>query len=224
MATIERQLQQNLNKIENLATSNGFKFSKSKTQCVHFCQLRKQHYDLVLHLYGLPIPVVEESKFLGILFDRKLSFIPHIKYLKAKCLKALNLLKVLSNTSCGADRTTLLELYRSLVRSKLDYGSIIHGSARKSYLQMLDPIHNQGLRLALGAFRTSPVAMPVSMWKQMNHHYTHEERNSLCNMLYDLLLTHQILLMKLHSHEIMLIYMNKNLKLLNHLASEFHHS
>ena len=82
MATIERQLQQNLNKIENWATSNGFKFSKSKTQCVHFCQLRKQHDDPVLHLYGSPIPVVEESKFLGILFDRKLSFIPHIKYLK----------------------------------------------------------------------------------------------------------------------------------------------
>ena len=158
MATIERQLQQNLNKMENWATSNGFKFSKSKTQCVHFCQLRKQHDDPVLHLYGSPIPVVEESKFLGILFDRKLSFIPHIKYLKAKCLKALNLLKVLSHTSWGADRTTLLKLYRSLVRSKLDYGCIIYGSARKSYLQMLDPIHNQGLRLALGAFRTSPVA------------------------------------------------------------------
>ena len=82
MATNERQLQQNLNKIENWATGNGFKFSKSKTQCVHFCQLRKQHDDPVLHLYGSPIPVVEESKFLGILFDRKLSFIPHIKYPK----------------------------------------------------------------------------------------------------------------------------------------------
>ena len=126
-----------MNKIENLATSNGFKFSKSKTQCVHFCQLRKQLYDLVLHLYGLPIPVVEESKFLGILFDRKLSFIPDIKYLKAKCLKALNLLKVLSHTSWGADRTTLLELYRSLVRSKLDYGSIIHGSARNQIFKCL---------------------------------------------------------------------------------------
>ena len=135
MATIERQLQQNLNKIENWATSNGLKFSKSKTQCVHFCQLRKQHDDPVLHFYGSPIPVVEESKFLGILFDRKLSFIPHIKYLKAKCLKALNLLKVLSHTSWGADRTTLLKMYRSLVRSKLDYGCIIYGSARKSYLQ-----------------------------------------------------------------------------------------
>ena len=158
MATIERKLQQNLNKIENWATSNGFQFSKSKTQCVHFCQLRKQYDDPDLHLYGSPIPVVEESIFLGILFDRKLSFIPYIKHLKAKCLKALNLLKVLSYTSWGAYRTTLLKLYRSLVRSKLEYGCIIYGSARRSYIQMLDPIHNQGLRSALGAFRTSPVA------------------------------------------------------------------
>ena len=71
MATIERQLQQNLNKIENLATSNGF---KSKTKCEHFCQLRKKHDDPVLHLYGSPFPVVEESKFLSILFDRKLLY------------------------------------------------------------------------------------------------------------------------------------------------------
>ena len=66
MGTIERQLQQNLNKVVKWATSNGFTFSKSKTQCVHFCQLRKQHDDPVLHLYGSPIPVVEESKFLSI--------------------------------------------------------------------------------------------------------------------------------------------------------------
>ena len=50
----------------------------------------------------------------------------------------------------------MLHLYRSLVRSKLDYGFIVYGSARKSYLQMLDPVHNQGLRVCLGAFRTSP--------------------------------------------------------------------
>ena len=153
---------------------------------------------------------------LGILFDRKLSFIPHIKYLKAKCLKALNLLKVLSHTSWGADRTTLLKLYRSLVRSKLDYGCIIYGSARKSYLQMLDPIHNLGLRLALGAFRTSPVA---SLYVEADEPSLYSRREKL-SLKYgkDLLLTRQILLMKLHSHQIMLIYMNK----LNHLASEFH--
>ena len=158
MRTIERHLQQCLNRIEDWATRNGFKFSKSKTQCVHFCQQRKIHNDPALYIYRSQIPVVAESKFLGVIFDRKLSFIHHIKYVKAKCLKALNLLKVLSHTSWGADRTTLLHLYRSLIRSKLDYGSIVYGSARKSYLQMLDTVHNQGLRLALRAFRTSPVS------------------------------------------------------------------
>ena len=156
MNTIERQLQLNLNKIQKWSTENGFKFSKSKTVCMHFCHLRKAHDDPILTLDGTPIPVVEENKFLGVIFDRKLSFIPHIKQLKAKCQKALNLLRVVAHTDWGADRKVLLNLYRTIIRSKLDYGSIIYGSARKSYLEMLDPIHHQGLRLALGAFRTSP--------------------------------------------------------------------
>ena len=51
----------------------------------------------------------------------------------------------------------MLKLYRSLVRSKLDYGCIVYGSASKTALAKLDPVHNQGLRLSLGAFRSSPV-------------------------------------------------------------------
>ena len=157
MENIEFQLQRYLNKVETRTTENGFKFSKTKTKCVHFCQLRGLHPDPVLNIYGSSIPVVEEAKFFGLLFDKKLSFIPHIKVLKAKCLKALNVLKVLSNTNWGGDRSVLLNLYRSLVRSKLDYGSIAYGSARKSYLKCLDTIYHQDLRLALGAFRTSPI-------------------------------------------------------------------
>ena len=57
----------------------------------------------------------------------------------------------------GRGCQTLLHLYRSIVRSKLDYASPVYGSARPSYLKMLDPVQNQGLRVALGAFRTSPV-------------------------------------------------------------------
>ena len=45
----------------------------------------------------------------------------------------------------------------TLVRSKLDYGCIIYGSASKTALAKLDPLHNQGIRLSLGAFRSSPV-------------------------------------------------------------------
>ena len=124
---------------------------------MHFCQSMKLHLDPDLTLDGVHIEVVPEFKFLGLLFDSKLSFIPHINYLRNKCQKALNLLRVVSSMDWGADRKVLLRLYRTLVRFKLDYGCIVYGSARQSYLRKLDSIHNQGLRLALGAFRTSPV-------------------------------------------------------------------
>ena len=77
--------------------------------------------------------------------------------MKAKCHKALQLLRVVAHTDWGTDKSTLLKLYKSLVRSKLDYGCFIYWSARKSYIRCLDSIHHLGLRLALGALRTSPV-------------------------------------------------------------------
>jgi hypothetical protein len=64
----------------------------------------------------------KQVKFLGVIFDSKLSFLPHIKYLKANCQNSLNVLKIISHSDWGADKTTLLRLYRSLARSKLDYG------------------------------------------------------------------------------------------------------
>ena len=57
----------------------------------------------------------------------------------------------------GADCQALLKLFRAIVHSQLDYGIFIYRSSRKSYLKKLNPIHHEGLRLVLGAFRTSPV-------------------------------------------------------------------
>ena len=178
MATIERQLQQNLNKIKIGQQAMALSFPNQKhsvyisVSCASNMMIR--FYIYMDHLFQLLRNLIS----LAFYFNRKLSFIPHIKYLKAKCLKALNLIKVFSHTSWGADQTSLLKLYRSLVRSKLDYGCIIYGSARKSYLQMLDPIHNQGLRLALG---TSPVASP---YVEADEPSLYSRREKLfCNML-----------------------------------------
>jgi len=124
---------------------------------MHFCQQRTLHTYPQFTLNGAAIPIVNEFKFLGLIFDKTLKFIPHIKYLKDRCMKAMNLLKVVAHTDWGADGATLLKLYRSHVRSKLDYGCIVYGSARSSYLQALDRVQNGALRLCLGAFRTSPI-------------------------------------------------------------------
>ena len=102
------------------------------------------------------IPVVEEYQYLEVIFDHKLSFIPHVKYLRTKCNKTIELLRTIAHTNWGGSKETL-KLYRSLIRSKLYYGCFIYGAARKKYLKELNTIHHQGLRLAFGAYSTSPV-------------------------------------------------------------------
>ena len=59
--------------------------------------------------------------------------------------------------SGGADSQTHIKLYRTLLRSQLDYGIFVYRSTRKSYQKQLDLIHHESLRLVLGAFRTSPI-------------------------------------------------------------------
>ncbi|GBN53979.1 hypothetical protein AVEN_75827-1 [Araneus ventricosus] len=148
MGFIQRQLQTAINNMTDWASKNGFIFSPQKTVCMHFCRRRGLHPDPDFQLNGSPIPIVQETKFLGIIFDTKLTFRSHIKHLKTKCIRTLNIMKVLSSTSWGADKVSLMRIYRSLVRSKLDYGVPVYGSAAMSTLKMLDSVHHQGLRIA----------------------------------------------------------------------------
>ena len=194
MRAVERQLQLCLDRIEQWANENGFRFSKSKTVCVHFCQQRRLHTDPVLKLYKVIIPVVPQAKFLGVIFDKKLNFKAHIDYLRGKCQKSLNLLKVVSKLDWGADTTVLLRLYRALVRSKLDYGCVVYSSARKSYLKKLEPIQNQALRLCLGAFRTSPMQSlyieanepPLYLrWEKLSLQYALKLKSNMGNPTYE---------------------------------------
>ena len=125
---VERSIQLCVNSVQKWVSENGFKFSTSKTVCIHFHQQYVFFPDPNILLGKTPIKVVKEAKFLGLIFDTKLTFKNHIKYLKTSCQKALDILRVVGHTDWGADRIILLCLYRSLVRSKLDYGCIVYGS------------------------------------------------------------------------------------------------
>ena len=153
---VECKLQTVLKALEVWCNENGFEFEPTKTICVYFTKNRNIR-DPDLYLNGVRVPVRTEAKFLGVWFDRKLTFKFHIDYLRKKCTKAINLLKTVAHKDWGGDRKVLLRLYRSLIRSKLDYGCVVYGSAAKTHLKKLDVIAHTGLCIAFGAFRTSPV-------------------------------------------------------------------
>ena len=106
-------------------------------------------------LLKLPSTGVRASWYIGESIGR-LTYKEHFSPLREKCMKVLNVLKCVSRTTYGSDRATLLLLYRSLLRSKLDYASIVYDSACKTSKRTLDTIHNAALGTVTGAFRTSP--------------------------------------------------------------------
>ncbi|RNA06689.1 RNA-directed DNA polymerase from mobile element jockey-like [Brachionus plicatilis] len=68
-----------------------------------------------ISIYGNRIESLKEIKFLGIIFDSKLTFSSMIEEIKERCNSRLNLIKILSNKKWGLDLNTLGNLYNSLL-------------------------------------------------------------------------------------------------------------
>ena len=151
-----RLLQKCLNSISSWCTQNGFRFSAHKTHLVIFKSRNPSPHIPPLKLQNFEIPIHNSAKMLGLHFDQNLTWSSHIKILKAKCIRALSVIKYLSHPSKGCNRKILLQLYKSLIRSRLDYGAPIYNTASNSVLKLLNSIQSHSLRLVLGAFRTSP--------------------------------------------------------------------
>ena len=98
---------------------------------MHFCNKRKPHPDPTLTIYDSQIDIISQTKFLRVIFDNKLNFKVHINYIRQKCEKATNLLKVVAKMDWGADRSVLMRLYHSFVHSRLEYGCAVFSSAYK---------------------------------------------------------------------------------------------
>ena len=109
-----------------------------------------------VYLGGTKIKFEETVTFLGMLLDRKFTLLPHIKSLTEKCQRDLNLMRMLRGTDFGSDKNSLLLLYKSLIRPKIDYGAIVYACASLTALKKLDNIQRKALIIALRALPTTP--------------------------------------------------------------------
>lgn len=149
-------MQDCLNSVEIWSHKWGLEFSSSKTKAIIFTH---RHCTNVapLTFQGKEIEYVQKIKFLGMYFDRKLTWSYHIKYVADKCQRDLQLLRVVAGSNWGANFSTLKMLYLALLRSKLEYGSFLYDTAAKSNLIILDRIQYKAIRIMLGALKCTNV-------------------------------------------------------------------
>lgn len=164
---ILKLVQNSLNNLQEWSMKTGFKFSKTKTEYMIVSKKRKISNNIKLYLNNHNIKKVNKLNILGLVFDKKMTWNFHINKLKSDCYKRLNIIKALSSTTWGSDRKCLLNTYRAIIRQKIDYGSVIYDSARKRTLNSLECIQNTALRLAIGAFKTSPIKSILAEAEEM---------------------------------------------------------
>jgi len=151
------QIQLTLNNLSKLSLETGFSFSPNKTKCVLFTRQRKITKPII-KFENTELDYSDYVKILVLTFDKNLNWCQHISQLKTRTQKSMNILKTLSHTNWGSDSDILLRIYKAIIRFKIDYGSIVYGSAKYRTLQMLNTIQNCAIRLSIGAFKSSPIA------------------------------------------------------------------
>ena len=89
----------------------------------------KQEHTKEFVIDGSTLKWEKQVKFLGMIFDENLTWKAHIDYVVGRCKQRLNLMRCVSGNSWGANKTSLLHIYRATIRSIIDYGSAAYNSA-----------------------------------------------------------------------------------------------
>jgi ribonuclease HI/exonuclease III len=153
---IIKDIQKTLDDIHQWCQSWGFKISVAKSCGVIFTIKRIINIKNPLMLDGSPLNMSDKVKFLGLIFDKKLNWIDHIKYIEERCKGRLNLMRSLAGTKFGASKKCLLIIYKSLIRSVIDYGAEAYDSG--SVKARLDSIQGRALRICCGAMIGTPLS------------------------------------------------------------------
>ena len=152
----------------------GAKLSSRKTKGMIFTH-RQNYTSPTLKIENLDIEILQSFTFLGMVFDSRLTWKPHIDNVAMRCMKRINVLKSLAGSDWGSDTSSLLLLFRTLIRPILDYGCEVYDTAKHTIKRKLDSVQLNALKVcsgttfftSLAALQTECGEMPLELRRYM---------------------------------------------------------
>ena len=142
-----------IEEIQNWCQYSGAELSLPKCKTLHIC--RKIKCKMKIKSNSCPLASVNNLKILGLVFNDRYSWKPHIDALAQKSYSRTNILKCLSSKRFSCNTISLISVLKPLILPTLDYGIHIYGFTTKANIQKLNSVINTAIRVALGAFRTT---------------------------------------------------------------------
>ena len=126
----------------------GFTVSQRKTKAMAKTRNAPQ---VSLRLQGQAIDWVTTHRYLGVTVAKNGSCTAEIQHLREKCRLRNRVLKAMSWKGMGASRRVILHMYKTLVRTVIDYASPVLLNMTDRDARALETIQNEALRYVLGA-------------------------------------------------------------------------
>jgi hypothetical protein len=136
-------------RIEEWLDKWRLKMAVHKCRQIIFNNQKSSPKDLEVKLYGTKIKREKEVMFLGVVLDERLNFKAHIDLVKKKAISRLNIIKTVSHRSWKLSKSTLINLYTSLIRSVFEYSAILAPRLSNQLKNQLQIIQNNALRSIL---------------------------------------------------------------------------
>lgn len=167
LSQVSSLLNQALEDVAGFLDRLCLRVSGPKTKLVIFARTDKsldyQFLNNKVKLYGNPIQLEPSIKYLGFFLKYNLSWDLHVSHICKSAKKMINVIKAVAGIKWGGHPQTLLNIYKGLVRPRLDWGSQIFNVTSKKNLKKLDVIQFAALRTSLGLMRTTPTNILLDM-------------------------------------------------------------
>lgn len=152
--TLNTKVQNAVNNFVTKAEQLNFKMNPEKTKIVLFTN---SNNTLNVRVNGAPLETVKSTRYLGVTIDRYLSFGVHIRETRVKINDRLNMIKVISGIKSGSHPQVLMNIFKALIRSVMEYGCVVTWNAKQTNRNILKTLTNQCLRKATGCTKSTPL-------------------------------------------------------------------
>ena len=156
LSTANYRMQQALNTLEGWTNQWLVKINSRKTTYTIF-SLSTKEQKATLHINGQTLLAEDNPTYLGVTFDKRLTWRQQTEKAEARAKVRLALMKKLAGTTWGADTVTLKRLYTGRVRPVLEYGMTAWGTTAKSNFDRVSKVQNQATRIITGAMKSTPI-------------------------------------------------------------------
>lgn len=149
-----KKMNHDLAKLDDWLRYNKMALNIKKTNFMHITNKMKSTGSENLKINDMNIIQANCVKYLGIKIDDKLSFKPHLYFIKAKMHKKLGLLRRINEK---LTKESKIIFYKSIVAPHLDYCATILFLSSEHQLEQLQKVQNKFMRILLQANKETHV-------------------------------------------------------------------